>query len=68
MVDIERQSEAITETSFNTLPVDEQLYILINSWPTLKTFLKPICLQNFTSLRSIVDGCCTVWTGHVSCS
>ncbi|KAH3723803.1 hypothetical protein DPMN_049597, partial [Dreissena polymorpha] len=40
MVDIERQWGAITETSFNTLPVDEQLYILINSWPTLKTFLK----------------------------
>ncbi|KAH3866233.1 hypothetical protein DPMN_029292 [Dreissena polymorpha] len=40
MVDIERQWEAITETSFNTLPVDEQLYILINSWPTLKTLLK----------------------------
>ncbi|KAH3769563.1 hypothetical protein DPMN_170836 [Dreissena polymorpha] len=40
MVDIERQWGAITETSFNTLPVDEQLYILINSWPNLKTFLK----------------------------
>ncbi|KAH3890677.1 hypothetical protein DPMN_014762 [Dreissena polymorpha] len=40
MVDIERQCEAITQTSFNTLPVEKQLYILINSWPTLKTFLK----------------------------
>ncbi|KAH3892736.1 hypothetical protein DPMN_016863 [Dreissena polymorpha] len=40
MVDIERQWEEITETSFNTLPVDVQLYILINSWPTfLKTHL-----------------------------
>ncbi|KAH3786989.1 hypothetical protein DPMN_165108 [Dreissena polymorpha] len=36
----ERQWEQITDTSFNTLPIDDQLYILINIWQTLKTFLK----------------------------